>query len=416
MKIRKIISGFLLYVFLIFKVIFMTVSKSSAQESFSAYLYTDMQPVTIHTKNGYIQRIERLEKLPENAKNLIIAPGLIDNQVNGFKGVSFSLAGGKLMDEEVLDATRAIWASGVTTYFPTLTTNDTELLLHNFRVLARVVDNEEFHGSIPGYHLEGPYILPEDGYRGAHPMEYIKKPDWDEFQAFNVAAGGKILQVTLAPEVEGAMDFISKCHAAGVKVALGHHNASTAQITEAIDRGAVIATHLGNGMANTIHRRINPLWPQLADDRFMVSLIVDGFHLSPEQVKVFYRSKGADRIILTSDVTSYASLPPGEYTTTEGETIELRADGLLHLPARQIFYGAASPLSKSVGNIMKMSGCTLDEAIRMASSNVARLYGLSDRGEIKPGMRADLILFTMKDYEIEIQKTILSGKTVYSKP
>ncbi|MCC5930863.1 MAG: N-acetylglucosamine-6-phosphate deacetylase [Cyclobacteriaceae bacterium] len=415
MKIRKDSPGILLLSFLAYNLIFMTISKSSAQESFSAYLYADMQPVTIHTKDGYIEKIERLEKLPDNTEKLIIAPGLIDNQVNGFKGVSFSLAGGKLIEEDVLIATRAIWSSGVTSYFPTLTTNDKELLIHNFSVLARVVDKEELYGSIPGYHLEGPYILPEEGYRGAHPMEYIKKPDWNEFQEFNKAAGGKILQITLAPEVQGAMDFISHCHSAGIKVALGHHNASTAQITEAIDRGAAIATHLGNGMANTIHRRINPLWPQLADDRFMISLIVDGFHLSAEQVRVFFRTKGADRIILTSDVTSYAFLPPGEYTTTEGEIIELRADGLLHLPAREIFYGAASPLTKSVGNIMKMSGCTLDEAIRMASTNVARLYGLDDRGEIKPGKRADLILFTIHDYEIEVHKTVISGKTVYSK-
>ena len=181
----------------------------------------------------------------------------------------------------------------------------------------------------------------------------------------------------------------------------------------AIDRGARISTHLGNGCANTINRHVNPLWPQLSDDRLMISIIGDGFHLLPEEIRVFYKVKGPEKTIITSDVTSYASMPPGEYVTHEGDTIELTHDGMLRYPAQNVLYGSASPIKKGVENVMKVTGCTLGQAIGMASTNPARLYHFTDRGEIRQGMRADIILFTLKDSRIEIIKTIVAGKVVY---
>jgi N-acetylglucosamine-6-phosphate deacetylase len=296
---------------------------------------------------------------------------------------------------------------------PTLSTNSRELLLNNFAVLAKAKDDPELLGSIAGFHLEGPYISPVDGYRGAHPLKYVRKPDWDEFMAFNKAAGNNILEVTVAPEIDGALDFISKCKAAGIIVAIGHHDASAAAIASAIDRGAVIATHLGNGCANMINRHINPLWPQLADDRLMISIIGDGFHLLPEEIRVFYKVKGPDKTIIISDVTSYAGLDPGQYITAEGDTIELTPEGMLRYPAQNVLYGSASSVKEGVGNVMKVTGCTLEEAIRMTSANPAKLIGLNDRGEIAIGKRADLILFQVVDNELIIMQTYVNGNLVY---
>jgi len=384
-----------------------------SQETITGILYTDNKPVSITIKDGIITGIKRIKKLPAGNEGLIIAPGLIDNQVNGFAGVSFTFGGGTLSGDDVKKATEELWKAGVTTYLPTLTTNSHELLLKNFSVLGKLKDDPALLGSIPGFHLEGPYISPVDGYRGAHPLMHVRKPDWKEFLTLNKAAGNGIIHVTIAPEVEGAMDFIDKCKAAGIVVALGHHNGNAQQVTEAIERGARIATHLGNGCANMINRHINPLWPQLSDDRLMISIIGDGFHLNPEEIRVFYKVKGPEKTIITSDVTSFASLNPGKYITEEGETIELTPEGMLRYPAQNVLYGSASPVKKGVVNVMKVTGCSLAEAIRMTSLNPAKLYGLDDRGEIAKGKRADIILFKLINDEMVIKKTYVRGNLVY---
>jgi len=384
-----------------------------SQETITGILYSDNKPVSITIKDGIITGIKRLKKLPAGNEGLIIAPGLIDNQVNGFAGVSFTFGGGTLSGDDVKKATEELWKAGVTTYLPTLTTNSHELLLKNFSVLGKLKDDPALLGSIPGFHLEGPFISPVDGYRGAHPLMHVRKPDWKEFLTLNKAAGNGIIHVTIAPEVEGAMDFIDKCKAAGIVVALGHHNGNAQQVTEAIERGARIATHLGNGCANMINRHINPLWPQLSDDRLMISIIGDGFHLNPEEIRVFYKVKGPEKTIITSDVTSFASLNPGKYITEEGETIELTPEGMLRYPAQNVLYGSASPVKKGVVNVMKVTGCSLAEAIRMTSFNPAKLYGLDDRGEIAKGKRADIILFKLINDEMVIKKTYVRGNLVY---
>lgn len=358
-----------------------------------------------------------------DAKGQYVAPGLIDIQVNGYNSVSFCLEGAEntsasdadLTVSDVRKVTEGLWKEGVTTYFPTLTTNSQDLLLKNFGILAKAMDDPSLMGSIPGFHLEGPYISAIDGYRGAHPLEFVRKPVWNEFLEIYKASGEKILLITVAPEVEGAFEFIRKCRELGLVVSLGHHNGTTGQIKQAIDQGAGLATHLGNGCANTVNRHHNPIWPQLADDRLMISFIADGFHLPPEMLQVFYKTKGAENIIITSDITSYAGLPAGTYSIKNGQTIEKTVDGNLRfsIPGGGL-YGSASPLRNGVAHIMKVTGCGLVKAIQMATQNPALIHHLNDRGVLEPGKRADLILFTIENDQLLIQKTIVAGKEVYS--
>lgn len=378
--------------------------------------YLDHSPVRVEIKDGKIINVVRISELSDKDNKNYIAPGLIDNQVNGYNGVSFIYEGYELHEKDIQSITRAIWKSGVTTYIPTLRTNPQDLLVKNIAILARSKNNPALRGSIPGFHLEGPYISPLDGFRGSHALKNVRKPDWNEFLEVYEASGRNVLQVTIAPEVEGAMDFISKLRELNIVVAIGHTNANTEQITEAVDRGAQTVTHIANGMGNTINRHRNPLWPQLSEDRLMISMIADGFHLRPEQMRVFYKAKGPDKIILTSDASRYAGLPPGKYLNAEGDTILLTPDGAARYLARNVLSGSAAPISKGVGNMIKATGCSLAEAIQMASTNSAKLYNLSDRGEIKPGMKADLILFTIDDFKMEIKKTIISGEIVYESP
>lgn len=286
--------------------------------------------------------------------------------------------------------------------------------MKNFKVLTSAMSDPSLLGSVPGFHLEGPYISSVDGYRGAHPKEHVRKPDWDEFLEFHKATGNRIIIVTVAPETEGAYEFIRKCREKGIVVSLGHHNGSAEEIKLAADNGAGMSTHLGNGCASNINRHLNPIWPQLADDRLIASIICDGFHLPPDLIKVIYNAKGADNIVITSDITSYAGLPAGEYKIKSGETIVKTPEGNLKFSGQGGgLYGSAMPLWSGIGNVMKITGCSLAKAIQMTTTNAARLSNLNDRGKLEPGKRADIIMFTMDDFKMNIKKTMVAGKIVY---
>jgi len=372
--------------------------------------YRDGNPVIIEIVDGKIGRIKYRAPVTVDP-GIYVAPGLIDIQVNGYMGVDFSDQ--DLTIEQMQEATKALWKEGVTSFLPTLITRDHERLEKSFSILAESLNDPVIGASIPGFHLEGPYISPLQGYRGAHPEQYIRMPDLNEFSAFQEAAHNGIRLITVAPEMEGAIPFIRQCVETGVVVSLGHHNATPEIIEQAVEAGASLSTHLGNGCANEINRHHNPLWPQLANDSLSISIISDGSHLTREEVRTFYKVKGADRTILVSDALSFAGLPPGEYEK-DGMTYLLTPD-VVKFPSENVLAGAAMPISRCVGNIMKFTGCSLREAIRMASTNPARLMGLDNLGEIRPGKRADLVLFTLENGEMVIQTTIVAGKVVYSK-
>jgi N-acetylglucosamine-6-phosphate deacetylase len=372
-------------------------------------LYSDGKQVSIGIINGKIVRIDSVLFSKDDPK-FYIAPGLIDLQINGFMGVDFSDP--NLTLEEIRKATKSLWKVGVTTFLPTIISNSHDNLLKSFTILAGALTDGEIRTSIGGFHLEGPYISPVEGFRGAHLVKYIRPPDWNEFLQLQKAARNAIKIITLAPELEGAISFISNCSKTGVVVSLGHHNGSAEKIKQAVDSGAIMSTHLGNGCANMINRHDNPLWPQLADDRITATIIADGFHLNKDEVKCFYKMKGVDHTILVSDALDLAGMTPGNYIR-EGRQVILTPD-VVKYPAENVLAGAASPITTGVSNIMKFTGCSLGNAIQMASTNAARILGFKDIGEIKVGKRADLILFTIENGRIVIQKTIIAGKQVYS--
>lgn len=370
--------------------------------------YESGKKVSIKTDQGLIMEISKYSG-PEEI-NLFVAPGLIDNQVNGYAGIDFS--GNDLTPFAVIKATHALLQEGVTSYFPTLLTNSHKNLKRNFRVLAEALKDESVRKSIPGFHLEGPYISPLDGFRGCHPSKYVRKPSWEEFLAYQEAADGNILQVTIAPEIEGAPEFIRKCVKSGVIVALGHTNADSLQISEATDCGARLSTHLGNGCANFIHRHNNPIWPQLSNDLLTISVIADGHHLLKDEINVFYKVKRERKIILTSDVVYLAGMPAGKYRFMESDVI-LTVEGMLINPELNCLAGASIPLIRGVENIIGFTKCSLGSAINLASDNVAEFYNLTDRGKLTEGRRADLILFEKKGNNLFLKETIVAGEKVF---
>lgn len=373
--------------------------------------YASRKPVSLEIRNGRIINITESDRLKEEEMNLFIAPGLIDNQINGYANVDFS--GKNLSARGVIDAAEAIWKEGVTTFLPTLITGSHENLIKNFSVLNEaLITDERLAGSVPGFHLEGPFISPDEGYRGCHPLQHIRKPSWDEFTIYQKAAGGKIIQVTLAPELEGAMEFTGLCRNNGIIVAMGHTNSTSDDIANAVEAGVTLSTHLGNGCANFIHRHHNPIWPQLANENLTSTIIADGLHLLPEELIVFFKVKGPDKLILTSDVIFLAGMPPGIYTFLDSE-VELTTDGMLRNTALNCLAGASFPLRTGVGNMMKFTSCSLEDAINMATQNVAGVYGLNDRGSLSTGKRADIILFEKNAGQIKIRQTYLEGDLVF---
>jgi len=409
-------TNFLTRSYILFLVTFSLVSSPQLihgqkieQKIIKGILYSDKAPVEIIISNGKISEIVRLEK-DYKTPEIYIAPGLIDIQINGYMGVDF---GNPDLDiNDLHKVVKSLWKEGVTTFLPTLTSADHEKLIKCFTTLSRAFDDQDISPSIPGFHLEGPYISPVKGFRGAHLEKYIRPPDWEEFLQYQKAASNKILLVTVAPEIDGAIPFIRKCTESGIIISLGHHNGTAEIIRQATDAGARMSTHLGNGCANMINRHNNPLWPQLADSRLTPSIIVDGYHLTPEEVQVFYKVKGPDNIILVSDAVDLAGLEPGEYIK-DGRKVVLTPN-VVRFPAENVLAGAALPISVCVGNIMRFTQCNLGQAIDMASANPARMFNL-DLGEISTGKRADLILFTIEEGKLIIQQTIVAGKVVYSR-
>ncbi len=373
-----------------------------------AISYSTGRPVRIKISGGLIREITETGN-SEPVPDLYAAPGLFDNQVNGFRGVDFSDP--VLETKDMRKAVEALNSEGVTSFFPTVLTNSHENLLRIFKNLASSLRDETVSDSVPGFHLEGPYISPEPGFYGCHPSGFIRKPSWDEFAMYQEAADGNIRQVTLSPETDESFEFIKRCTASGVVVALGHTSASAEQINKAVDHGARLSTHLGNGCANMIHRHNNPLWPQLANDLLIPTIIADGHHLTPEEIRVFYKVKGPRKLILTSDITHLSGLKPGKYMFF-GSEIVMTDDGLIKNPVLDCLAGASLPLKTGIGNVMKFTGCQVKEAFDMASSNVAEVSGINDRGSLESGKRADLVLFEIRGYEIIIKQVLVKGRSV----
>jgi len=388
----------------------MFIKRMTEISEIDAIHYETGKPVRIEIRDGFISGLSEVSQ-PLLNHDLFVAPGLIDNQVNGYNGVDFSDL--NLTTEKMRMAVDNVRYEGVTTFFPTVITNSHKNLLRIFRNLSEALKDCEIRSSVPGFHLEGPYISPEEGYFGCHPSEYIRKPSWEEFMQYQDAAEGNILQVTLSPEVEGCIEFIEKCIQNNVVVAIGHTNASAEQINKAVDHGARLSTHLGNGCANLIDRHRNPLWPQLANDLLTPSLIADGHHLLPEELQVFYKVKGPQNIILTSDVTHLIGMEPGKYMFL-GSEIVMTDDGLIKNPMLNCLAGASMPLRRGVENVMNYIGCKLGEAINMASRNVARIFKLHDIGSLEPGKRADLIVFEEKEKKINVMQVWINGRIVYA--
>jgi N-acetylglucosamine-6-phosphate deacetylase len=304
----------------------------------------------------------------------VTLPGLFDLQVNGFAGIDFNAA--DLTGDRVVEALHRMRATGVTRCLPTLITSSFDRFAANARVLARVSDP-----ALAGIHMEGPYVSPADGARGAHPAAHVAAASVDDFRRRQDAAEGRIVLVTLAPEVPGALALVEHLVAAKVRVAIGHTAATSPQLADAIAAGATLATHLGNGCPQMLPRHPNVIWELLAADGVLASVIADGHHLPASTVKSMVRAKGPFRTILVTDAIAAAGGAPGSYTIG-GVACELGADGRVSLPGTPYLAGSSLTLDRAIANTCRFTGLPIAGVIPMASTLPASYLGLTTLGTV----------------------------------
>ena len=346
------------------------------------------------------------------ADSVYVTPGWIDLQVNGFAGVDYNSP--SATQDEIARSIRAILQTGVTRFYPTVITGSPQDMLGAFSNLAKSKEAMWEGAAMEAFHLEGPYISPDDGPRGAHPVQWVRSPDSDEFQRFQEAARGNIRLVTLSPEWPAAPRFIEALVREGIVVSIGHTRATSNEIADAVSAGATLSTHLGNGAHAVLARHPNYIWDQLADDRLAASFIVDGIHLAPSFLKVALRAKGLERSLLVTDAVMPAGCAPGPYKLGEVD-VELHSDGSVRLLGGTRLAGSALSMDRALQNVMQLAGLNLREAITLATRNPARIGRIASRQRgLNPGERADLVRFRYDpaSHKTQVLETFLAGHRI----
>ena len=360
------------------------------------------------TFNGTITAVDTPIDAPEDP--LYIAPGWIDLQVNGYAAVDYNDP--QAPQEEIARSIEVLHSTGTTRFYPTVITGSADGMRESLRNLARA---KQTMPAIEGFHVEGPHICPEDGPRGAHPCGQVRPPDIEEYKRWQEATDGAVRLVTLSPEYPEAPKYIEQVVQDGVVVSIGHTNATANQIKDAVRAGATMSTHIGNGAHSLLSRHPNYIWEQLAEDRLAAGFIVDGIHIGDAFLRVALRAKGTTRAVLVTDASMPALAKPGPYRLGEVD-VELTEDGRVVLRGGTRLAGSALRMDDAIGNVMRMAGVGLAEALAMATRNPARVGRIAGRQRgLAPGDRADLVLFRWDEaaHRMQLVETIVGGETRY---
>ena len=327
----------------------------------------------------------------------IIAPGLIDVQINGGWGHDFT------GDPSTIGAVAAhLPSTGVTAFVPTIVSSPQDRRTAALAAIA-VLPDDRTAATALGLHFEGPIISPERP--GAHDPRHICVPSEAELDTWTRQNG--VAVVTLAPEVPGAVELTRQLTEAGIVVSIGHTVCTAAEFSEARDAGASMVTHLFNAMSAFSHRSPGPIGATIADSGVCAGIICDGIHVDPVAVRMAWRALGADHTILVTDAVAAlglddATVQLGGITVTVSERGVRTADDVLA--------GSNLALDQAIRNLVAFTGCTPGEAIRSATATPAEVLGLTDRGRIEVGVRADIAVF---DQDLQVERTLIEGHTVW---
>jgi N-acetylglucosamine-6-phosphate deacetylase len=336
-----------------------------------------------------------------DATGLLVAPGLIDLQVNGAAGVDLTAT-----PERLWEVAAALPRHGVTSFLPTVVTTGPGTRRRALETLAAGRPADVRPGADPlGLHIEGPMLAP--GRCGAHDPALLRLPGEALIAGWSAAAG--VAMVTLAPELPGALDVIRTLTARGVVVSLGHTAATLAQMEAAVAAGARAVTHLYNAMPGLGHREPGPVGAVLGGDTLVAGGIVDGHHIHPRTVAATWRAIGPERFWAVSDTTAALDQPPGR-GRLGGKTV-LIGDGTVRLAdAPDTLAGSAVGLDDCVRLLARFTGAPPALALAAATAVPARLVGRPDLGTLRVGAVADIALFTPG---LETVATIAGGVLRY---
>ncbi|OYN86419.1 N-acetylglucosamine-6-phosphate deacetylase [Parenemella sanctibonifatiensis] len=350
-------------------------------------------------------RITSIEASSDAAEGLLL-PGLVDIQVNGYAG--FDVNAVDLDTATMRSYVDALAARGTTSSCPTVITATHESIVASLTGVARAVrEDPVVAASVLGIHVEGPYLSTVPGAVGAHDGTVMHDPDPAELAEWIEAAEGLLRWVTLAPERPGTGAYIEAATKAGVRISVGHCDASPEDIHAAADAGATMCTHLGNGIQPELPRHPNQIWSQLAEDRLHAGFIGDGHHLPADAFVAMLRAKGLERSYLVSDAATLAGVEPGIYQTPVGGEVEVTADGAIKLVGRPGLAGSGACLAQCLEWITTSTPYSLTEILPLATSQPADLVGAHDRGRIEVGAVADLVLFS-EDWQV--QQVVRAGQ------
>ncbi len=372
--------------------------------------YVNGEPICVTVEGERIARVAPAWPSGNAAELPWIAPGLFDLQINGHKGVWF--CDPKLTSEQVAVALEAHFAFGITRLCPTLITASFDAFAAGLAAIRKACESLSWVAKmVPGIHLEGPYLSGEDGPRGAHPLKQIRPADWNEFSRLQAISGNRIRLVTIAPETGNAVEFIRRAVASGVTVSMGHTGATPEQVTAAIDAGATMSTHLGNGAHGMIRRHPNYIWEQLGDKRLFACVITDGHHLPASVIRSVVRAKSTLHTIITCDAAGLAGCPPGVYQIESGD-VEILPEGKIVVAASpQFLAGSAQETDACVAFAIQAAELSLRDAWDMASRNTARALQCEEH-RLARGSRADLVQFDFAGPgdQIRVRATVAAGE------
>ncbi len=340
----------------------------------------------------------------------IIAPGLIDLQLNGAFGHDFTLD-----PATVRPVADGLPQYGVTAFLPTLITSPLDTYPQRLHAIAEVMHeqaagrppNEPAGAAILGVHIEGPFISP--GKKGAHNPAHLRLPSVAAVKP--LVASGIVRLLTLAPELPGALETSAYLKSQGVVVSLGHSEADYETARAALKAGAGWATHLFNAMPTLGHREPGLVGALLEADTPPIGFIADGVHVHPAIVRLVWRAKGMAGICLVTDAMAALGMPPGRYRI--GDQDVQVDETSARLVARDTLAGSILSLDQAVRNMVQFTRCSPGQAIWMASGVPAVVLGLTRKGRLAPGYDADLTVF---DAKLRVQRTIIGGQTVYEAP